>query len=111
MLLWRWSEWDSIDTVRQWVTEECEKKGAATWLLSVITNQGAVNGKPFYFLRWSELERFIDADVIQKHVAALDNELQLNEREQIGLQQFRRALKRKKAGKPDLNGTEWSDDK
>jgi hypothetical protein len=109
MLLWRWSEWDSVDAVRRWGTEECEKNGATPWLLSVLTTKGFTNGKPFYFLTWSELERFVDTEVIEKRVAELDDS-HLNERELIGLQQFRRASKRKKAGKPDLKGYEWSDD-
>jgi predicted KAP-like P-loop ATPase len=109
VLLWRWSEWESVETVRKWVTAECEKNGATAWLLSVLTSEGAVNGKPFYFLTWSTLERFVDPDVIERHVADLDQST-LNEREQIGLQQYRRALKRKKAGKADLTGHEWKDD-
>ena len=108
MLLWRWSEWDSIDAVRGWVIEECEKNGATAWLLATLTSKGAANGKPFYFLGWSTLERFADTALIEKHAANLD-ESQLNEPERIGLQQFRRALKRKQAGKPDLSGHEWDD--
>jgi predicted KAP-like P-loop ATPase len=50
MLLWRWSEWESVDAVRKWVTAECEKNGATAWVLATLTSEGAVNGKPFHFL-------------------------------------------------------------
>ena len=109
MLLWRWSDWQSIEAVRNWAIAECKKNGATPWLLATLTSEGAVNGKPFHFLTWSTLERFTDTNLIEQQAAKLD-ESHLNEREKIGLQQFRRALKRKKAGKPDLRGHEWNDD-
>ena len=109
MLLWRWSEWDSIDAVRKWLIAECERDGATPWLLATLTSEGAVNGKPFHFLTWSTLERFIDTELIKTRASQLD-ETALNERERIGLQQFRRALKRKEEGKPELTGSEWRDD-
>jgi hypothetical protein len=55
------------------------------------------------------LERFIDNDVTERGVAELD-ESKVTASGQIGLRQYRRALKRKKAGKPDLNGHEWNED-
>jgi predicted KAP-like P-loop ATPase len=109
MLLWRWSEWDSIDAVRSWLTAECEKNGATPWLLSVLTSEGATNGKPFYYLTWSTLARFVDTDLIKARASEL-KEAALNQRERIGLQQFKRALKRKDEGKPELTGHEWRDD-
>jgi hypothetical protein len=108
-LLWRWSDWDSIDAVRRWLTAECEKNGTTPWLLATLTTEGAANGKPFHFLRWSTLERFVDPELIKQRASQLD-ENTLNERERIGLQQFRRALKRKEKGKPELTGREWRDD-
>ena len=109
MILWRWSEWDSIEEVRKWLTAECEKNGATPWLLATLTSEGSTNGKPFHFLRWSTLVRFIDPEVVKARALQLD-ENALNERERIGLQQFRRALKRKEEGKPELTGSEWRDD-
>jgi hypothetical protein len=63
----------------------------------------------FYYLNWGTLSRFVEPSLIEKHVAELD-ESSLTDLERIGLKQFRRALKRKQAGKPDLNGYEWNDD-
>lgn len=109
MLLWRWSEWDSIEAVRTWITIELAKNGTTPWLLSVLTSQGSANGKPFYYLTWSTLARFVDPDLITARVSDLD-ESKLTEREQIGLKQFKRALKRKEEGKPELTGHEWRDE-
>jgi hypothetical protein len=85
-----------------------KKNGTTPWLLATLTSEGAVNGKPFHFLRWSTLERFIDPELIKAGVSQLD-EKTLSERERIGLQQFRHALKRKEEGKPELTGSEWHD--
>jgi predicted KAP-like P-loop ATPase len=110
MLLWRWSEWDSIDEVKRWVTNECTSNNGTAWLLSTLTSTGTTNGNPFHYLTFSTLERFVDPTMIKQRAEALDP-ASLTDGEKIGLEQFWRAWRRKKAGKPDLTGREWGSEK
>jgi predicted KAP-like P-loop ATPase len=106
MLLWRWSEWDSLDEVRTWVTNECINDNGTAWLLATLTSTATTNGRPFHYLTFSTLDRFIDPAVVKDRAEKVEP-ASLTKKQQIGLEQFWRAWRRKQAGKPDLTGHEW----
>src|SRR5205085_7275513 len=110
MLLWRWSEWDSLDEVRAWVTSECIDKNGTAWLLATLTSTATTNGRPFHYLTFATLNRFIDPAVV-KGLAEKLEPTSLMKEQQIGLEQFWRAWRRKQDGKPDLTGHEWGSEK
>jgi predicted KAP-like P-loop ATPase len=106
ILLWRWSEWDSLDEVRAWVANECANDDGTAWLLETLTSTATTNGRPFYYLTFSTLERFADPVLVKEQAEKLESS-PLTKTQQIGLEQFWRAWRRKQAGKPDLTGQEW----
>ena len=108
MLLWRWSEWASPDEVRAWVSKQVVKPKGAAWLLAELVSEVRSHGRETNitpYMRLSTVERFADVATLKQKIENL-GESKISEKEKIALREFRSALKRRKEGKPDLDG--WS---
>jgi len=102
-LLWRWSEWTSVDEVRAWLSVHTENAKGAVWLLTVLL--GAIHSwgsehRVRYYIQLSVVERFADVAKLTKLIEQV-KETGLSKKEARAVREFKNALKRKAEGKSD----------
>lgn len=114
-LLYIWKEWSGNDEASQWVIRQVQtNNGLLSILVAFLShstswelNSGV--GKIHGWFDLKSLEAFIVADEFAKRVDALSTK-NLDDKQQIAINHFRRALKRKMAGKSYNNRNMFHDD-
>ena len=109
-LLRRWHEWTSGDEVRDWIAQECKTPEAVAWLLSLLMFSVSSNGGVKYYTQLSHVADYGDVEQFEV-LAKKVKEAKLPEMQKTGLKEFRRALQRKKEGKPEMDGSRRFDEK
>jgi predicted KAP-like P-loop ATPase len=108
-LLYRWREWGGSDEVKDWVRKRVSNQpGAISFLRAFLhsgTSQGAGDrvSTVHWFIRLKETEDFADSEQIEKSLAEVSL-VALPERDRLAVEEFRRAIARKRAGKVE---TDW----
>ena len=98
-LLWHWRNW-APDEMRKWATSECANPAMAVWFLSKMMGRASSGADVRYNIRLSEVEGYIAIETLESCLAQVD-ENTLDDIERSAMQEFRRAVRRKKEGKPE----------
>lgn len=113
-LLYRWREWATLDELRAWVADLV--KGPAGLLLllkgflqrSTSTGIGDYVSRIHWYISLKALEDFVPAEDVEQELTKLSLD-GLGEEEQRAVRAFKKAMKRRRAGKSD-EGPPWRDD-
>lgn len=113
-LLFHWIEWEK-DMVREWVARVVEKTEDALVLLQSFVQRTSSFSFGDYVarIRWiinlGTLEKFIEYEKIEKALQGIDEKI-LSAEAQHAVECFRKAVARRRAGKPDSGTTVGEDD-
>ncbi|MGH8736540.1 MAG: KAP family P-loop NTPase fold protein [Burkholderiales bacterium] len=105
-ILYRWRDWSSVGEARDWVKKLAGSPAGALVLVKAFTHRSISQGVGDHvarinvFVRYSELEVFVDLDAVDAEIGKL-NETKLQADDRQSIEAFRRAMKRKRAGKPE----------
>ena len=114
-LLYRWIDWQGTEAPREWVANLCASPDGAMAFLDALTHRGFASnmddpvGRVTTSVSVSELQRFVDIDLLEKQI----KQLQLSGRtedERVVVHVFEKALKRLRAGKPESSFLDDDDD-
>jgi predicted KAP-like P-loop ATPase len=104
VFLSRWFRWGDRAEVRSWVAEHVQSPSDAVWLLRKLlmksTSTGAGGTKVHHHVHLPFVEQFVDL----QHLTHLTSDLKPDDFEGLdktALVEFRKALKRRAAGRPD----------
>ena len=101
-LLWLWQRW-TPDEVRAWITDKCTTPEKAAWVISLLMSHASSNGVVKYYIRLSDVANYGDVSKFEGMMACVDEE-KFPEKQKIAVKEFRRALQRRKEGKPEMDG-------
>lgn len=105
-LLYRWRDWTNPEEVRTWVGNQIASQVGAISFLRAFLRSGTAQGagdkvaRIHYYIKLSETENFADSEQLEKNVAGVSL-VSLPERDRRAVEEFRRALERKRAGKTE----------
>jgi predicted KAP-like P-loop ATPase len=105
-ILYQWRGWTSPEEPRNWVTTLVESQDGLLSFLTAVLQRSMSHGVGDYVSRehWKinlqNLEDFVSVDVIEQKVNNLALET-LGDKEQKAVQAFRKALRRRREGRPD----------
>jgi len=111
-ILYRWSEWTSLEEPRKWVEGLIESKEGLLCFLTAFLQQSTSQGMEDYVLRihWrinlKSVEDFVAPEVLARKIERLSLE-DLTDEQQKAVRAFQKALKRKQEGRSDAD---WRDD-
>ena len=103
VLLWRWSDWATVEEVREWLANHIETPHRAVWLLTVLlseTHSWGQTHKVRYYIDLRTVERFADVAKLTRLIEKV-NEAALSGKESAAVREFKKALKRREEGKSD----------
>ena len=103
VLFW-WARLASLDEVRSWLGSQLTTGKNAAWVLSLLMGRASSNGETRYYIKLSFAEKYVDVQAVERILLKLD-EKSLSDKEKVAVREFRRALQRKRAGKPELDVT------
>lgn len=107
-LLYRWRDWTSEQEVKKWVVELVASEHGATQFLRAFLHEGTSQGlgdkvaKVHWYIKLSETESFADSEQIEKSLADVSLSAQ-SERDRRAIEQFRRAIAKKRSGSVEDN--------
>ena len=101
MIFW-WGDLASTEEVRAWFATQLTTAANAAWVLSLMMNRSTSGDKTRYYIRPSFVEQYVDIDAIEKLLTDFDAN-ELPEKEKIAVREFRRALRRRREGKPEFD--------
>lgn len=113
-LLYRWLQWEGPDAPREWVAKLCASPEGALILLNALTHRGFAQvigdsvGRVTTRVSLAELEKFVDLDPLEAKVKQLSVS-DRTEDERTAIQEFQRALRRRREGKPESDFLEDDD--
>ncbi len=115
-LLYRWRDWGYAAEAREWA-EDITKASpeSALAFLRAFLHRGTTHtagdhvAQIRYFMKYSEVEQFADMEVLAKQIEQLV-EPKLSENDRRVVQEFRKALARKRSGKQE-GDFGWEDDR
>jgi predicted KAP-like P-loop ATPase len=115
-ILYRWRDWAGDGAPRascQGITETREGALAlvsAFLLRSTSHGFGDHVGREHWYIRLGDLELFVSWETVERSLEGVDLQL-LGERERRAVETFRKAVERRREGKPDMDvGFHWDDD-
>jgi predicted KAP-like P-loop ATPase len=104
--LFRWRDWAGDEEPKRWAQTIGGSPHGALALLGAFLNKGTSQGvgdrvpKVQHSMRYTELERFLDLEAVEKQLDALAD-VRLSDLDQSVVHEFRKALARKRTGKPE----------
>ena len=101
-MLFGWSRLASRDEVRAWLAGQLTTAEDAAWVLSLLMNRASSNGQTRYYIKPSFVQDYVELEEVEKSLRNVNNK-QLSKKEKIAVREFRRALQRKREGKPELD--------
>lgn len=113
-ILYRWRDWSSVEEVREWVKNLAGSSDGALVLIkafiqrSISQTMGDHVARISIYIRYSEIEVFADLEAVEAEIGKL-NQTSLQADDQQSIEAFRKAMKRKRAGKPE-DSFGWDDD-
>jgi predicted KAP-like P-loop ATPase len=105
-LLYRWLQWDGPEAPRKWVANLCASPEGALILLNALTHRGFSQivgdsvGRVTTRVSLAELEKFVDIDFLEEKIKPLSVSNR-TEDERTAIQEFQRALRRRRQGKSE----------
>ena len=105
-LLFRWKEWAGPEEVRKWVSGQISSREGAISFLRPFLHSGTTHtagdqvAKIHWFIKLSEIENFADSEQLERILADVSL-VELAERDRLAVEEFRKALARKRAGKTE----------
>lgn len=105
-ILFRWRDWSSVEEVREWVKKLAGSPSGALVLIKAFTHRSISQGMRDHvgrinvYIRYSEIEAFADLEAVEAEIGNL-NETNLQADDRQSIEAFRKAMKRKRAGKPE----------
>ena len=108
--LFKWSEWASLEEVREWLASHADNPKSAIWLLTVLLGEMHSWGQEHrvrYYIDLPTVERFADVAKLT-HLVEKVNQTGLSKKEARSLREFKSALERRAQGKSD---EAWKEDR
>lgn len=105
-ILFRWRDWSADTEPRQWATNVTGSPEGALAFLRTFLHKGTSQtigdhvARINYFMRYSDLEHFVDVYALEKQIDRL-SEVRLPELDRKVVQEFRKAVARKRSGKKE----------
>lgn len=105
-ILFRWLQWAGDREPRDWSAAVTgSPQGALVFLRSFLhkgtsTTVGDYVTRTTYFMKYSEIERFVDVFTLESQISKL-TEVRLPEPDRMVVQEFRKAVARKRSGKKE----------
>ncbi|MBI2311415.1 MAG: hypothetical protein HYU77_02810 [Betaproteobacteria bacterium] len=112
-ILYRWRDWVSIDEPKVWVQDLIRSDEGLLAILSGFLQRSTSQGfgdyaaKTHWRIRLDSLEPFVEIEHLEQRVIALQA-LDLPEKQNEAVKQFRKAIRRREQGKPE--NPFWRDD-
>ena len=113
-ILYRWRDWAGEAAARTFCEGVGETREGALALVTAFllhsTSHGFGDhvGREHWFIRLSDLELFVPWETVEHSLEGLDVALGLRERQAV--ETFRKAVERRRQGKPDMGGMRRFDD-
>ena len=101
-VLFEWARLGEREEVRGWLTNQLRVPKNAAWVVSLLMSRASSNGETRYYIQPSFVQSYVALEEVEKALRKV-NDKQLSEKEAIAVREFRRALKRKREGKPELD--------
>lgn len=111
-ILYRWHEWVSLETPRQWVAGLIgSNEGTLAFLIACLhrsTSHGIRDyvSQEHWRITLTNVEDFVSVETLEKKVTELSPD-NLTDKQKKAVEAFQKAIKRRREGKPD---DDWRDD-